>query len=156
MPRFSRKLQNERGTALVLVLIMLALMSILGAMALDTASIEVKVSGNYRAAQEALFAADRGATYALANLEDGLDLDTVKDAIKVPQGGGLDTEKANGADLLATMAAPAGSKSDVTTESGFQAQYYSIGVHGAFPDATRPYPARSEIESQVAKIVVRP
>lgn len=153
MKRFAQRLHNQRGTALALVLIMLALMSILGAMALDTASVEVKVSGNYRAAQEAFYAADRGAAYAQANLADNFDLSTVKNQIKVPQGGGLDPKKVSGVDHLATRAAPAGSGSDVTTGSGFQARYFGITVHGAYPDQNNPYPARTEVETQVARIV---
>lgn len=60
-----RPLANERGVALLLALAMLAIMTVIGVFALDTSTTEVKISGNYRTSQEAFFAADRAAMFAL-------------------------------------------------------------------------------------------
>lgn len=60
-------LRQERGFALILALAMLALLSILGAMVLTTSRTEVGISGNFRTAQQAFFAADRAVEYAMGN-----------------------------------------------------------------------------------------
>lgn len=62
-----RCLGNERGFALILVLVMLTILSILGSMVLSTSSTEMNISGNYRNSREAFFAADRAIEYAMAN-----------------------------------------------------------------------------------------
>jgi hypothetical protein len=54
---------NERGMALVLALVMLALLGILGVWALDTATTDLKISGNFRTTQNAFYAADGGLGY---------------------------------------------------------------------------------------------
>lgn len=62
-----RPLANERGLALLLALAMLAIMTVIGVFALDTSTTEVQISGNYRTSQEAFFAADRAAMFALGH-----------------------------------------------------------------------------------------
>jgi Tfp pilus assembly protein PilX len=54
---------NERGVALILALVMLSLLTILGAWALDTSSTDLKIAGNYRGAQYAFYAAEGGVGY---------------------------------------------------------------------------------------------
>jgi hypothetical protein len=54
---------NERGMALVLALVMLALLGILGAWVLDTSNTDLKISGNFRTTQNAFYAADGGIGY---------------------------------------------------------------------------------------------
>ncbi len=55
---------NERGMALILTLVMLALLSILGVWALDTSTTDLKIAGNFRTTQNAFYAADGGVGYA--------------------------------------------------------------------------------------------
>ena len=55
---------NERGMALVIALVMLVLLTILGAWALDTSSTDLRIAGNYKANQIAFYAADAGVGYA--------------------------------------------------------------------------------------------
>jgi hypothetical protein len=55
---------NERGVALILALVMLVLLTILGAMVLDTSSTELKIAGNFRNTQTAFYCADAGLGYA--------------------------------------------------------------------------------------------
>jgi hypothetical protein len=54
---------NERGMALILALVMLALLGILGVWALDTSNTDLKISGNFRTTQNAFYAADGGLGY---------------------------------------------------------------------------------------------
>ena len=56
--------QNERGIALIMVLVLLALLTLLGAWALDTSSTDLKIAGNYKNAEAAFSDADTAATYA--------------------------------------------------------------------------------------------
>lgn len=53
-------LKNERGMVLIVVLVMLVLLSILGATVLTNSTTELRVTGNYRNQQLAFFAADGG------------------------------------------------------------------------------------------------
>ncbi|HEV3216124.1 MAG TPA: PilX N-terminal domain-containing pilus assembly protein [Vicinamibacterales bacterium] len=60
---------NDRGLALVIALLAMLLLSALGlALVLNTA-VEGLVAGNFRAAQEALFAADAGIELTIADLQ---------------------------------------------------------------------------------------
>jgi hypothetical protein len=56
---------NERGMALVLALMMLALLTILGVWAIGTASSDLSMAGNFRNNQNAFFAADAALAYAI-------------------------------------------------------------------------------------------
>ncbi len=156
-------LKDEKGVALVLVLAMLAVLIILGTFALSNSTLEIKISGNYRATHEALNAAERGLNYAVGNLTDGLDLNadlspaggsqTFADDI-LQNNSGLDTLQPNGVDLVTSGPPPAGSGQDVTTGSNFHYNYFVVDVHGRFP-AGAPNPARSEIEVQVGRLVIK-
>ena len=58
---------DERGFVLILALVMIAILSILGVLALDTSDTELAISGNYRHSQQAFFAAERAVEYAMGN-----------------------------------------------------------------------------------------
>jgi hypothetical protein len=160
-------LGNERGTALVLALVMLALMSILGALALSTSTTEVSISGNYRSSQQAFYAAERAVEYAMTNEEifDSIgmgSIDLVGDAdttgatatslddhlanITADTGNsGLDPAGVNQVVYLASGNLPPGTGSDPTY---FQARYYIVNVTAQGPNGTS-----ARVESQVARIV---
>jgi len=55
---------NERGIALILALAMLALLTLLGAWALDVSSTDLKIAGNSRNTQNAFYAADAALGYS--------------------------------------------------------------------------------------------
>jgi len=61
---------HERGMALVIALMLLSVLSLLGASALLTTNIEVKISGNTRVGRMAFFAADGAGQAAGGVLED--------------------------------------------------------------------------------------
>lgn len=56
--------ENERGLVLVLALVMLALLTILGAWAIGTASTDLTIAGNFRNTQNAFYSADAALAYA--------------------------------------------------------------------------------------------
>ena len=56
--------ENERGMALVLALVMLVLLTILGAWAIGTASTDLTIAGNFRNTQNAFYSADAALAYA--------------------------------------------------------------------------------------------
>jgi hypothetical protein len=56
--------ENECGLALVLALVMLALLTILGAWAVGTASTDLTIAGNFRNTQNAFYSADAALAYA--------------------------------------------------------------------------------------------
>lgn len=156
---------NQNGAALILVLTMLAVLMILCSFALDTSTLEVKIANNDRAARQALYAAERGVFYALDNLHDGLDLNaetapsgnSYEEDIRIDRSALLennDLEKGerNGAQIVTTGPPPTGSGMDATTASGFQAVYYAVEAHGAFPEDA-PNPSHAGVEMQVGRIV---
>ena len=55
---------NERGAALIIVLIMLVLLTILGASMLATSTSELRIAGNYRNSEEAFYVADSAMEFA--------------------------------------------------------------------------------------------
>jgi hypothetical protein len=57
-------LENERGMALVLALVMLVLLTILGVWAIDTASTDLTIAANFRNTQNAFYSADAALAYA--------------------------------------------------------------------------------------------
>lgn len=165
--RTPRPLGNQRGTALVLALIMLALMSVLGALALSTSTTEIGISSNYRSSQQAFYAADRAVEYAMTNEQifdtigtGSIDLiadadttnatattndDHIANIAAATGNSGLQTGAVNRVTYLTSGALPPGTGSDPTY---FQARYYIITVTGRGPNnsATR-------VETQVARIV---
>ncbi|HXV20931.1 MAG TPA: pilus assembly PilX N-terminal domain-containing protein [Desulfuromonadales bacterium] len=170
VPPFSlpaRSLDNQRGTALVLALVMLALMSILGVMSLTTSTTEVGISGNYRSSQQAFYAADRAVEYAMTNEQifDSIGtgtIDLIADAdttnatattnddhitnIAAETGNsGLQSGGANQVTYLTSGALPPGTGSDPTY---FQARYYVITVNSQGPNNSA-----ARVETQVARIV---
>jgi hypothetical protein len=54
---------NERGVALILALVMLVILTILGAMVLDTSSTDLKIAGNFKNTQSAFYCADAAVGY---------------------------------------------------------------------------------------------
>ncbi len=167
-PRFlAAPFTNQRGTALVLALAMLALMTILGTLLISTTITEVKISGNFQSGQQAFHAADRAMEYAQARLlgtAANVDLYSgthPADPTNTPHRefiqvgtSGLDTNPENDPDknrarFVYSAPPPPGSGSDASL---FQARYYIVSVTGANPVGA-PNAARSELTAQAGKIV---
>ena len=60
-------LSNERGSAIIIVLLSLLLLTILGATLLTSSTSELQVAGNQRSMYEAFFAAEAAMTHSLVN-----------------------------------------------------------------------------------------
>jgi hypothetical protein len=58
MNRFRTRLANEQGTALIIALMAMMLLTALGAAVVMVSNTETHIAGNYRNSQEALYAAD--------------------------------------------------------------------------------------------------
>ena len=163
-PKFLVTVNNEKGVALVLAMVMLVLMSILGTFALSTSTTEIGISGNYRNSQDAFYAADSAVEYASTDgniyasaslLVIGGTVNLNTDAggayltnISINNSGrvsGLDTTATNNVTYLASGSPPPGSGYD---EESFQARYFLIQV-----TATGPNESKASVESQTVKIV---
>lgn len=62
-PRVPAGRKSERGVALIIALVMLVLLTILGAWVLNSASTDIHISGNYRNNQQAFYAGDAAINY---------------------------------------------------------------------------------------------
>lgn len=160
-------LVDQRGTALVLALAMLALMTILGTLLISTTTTEVKISGNFQSGQQAFYAADRALEYAHSRIlgaADNVDLyngSHPADPTNTPHRelirigvSGLDTNPGNDPNknralFIHSAPPPPGSGSDASL---FQARYFIVSVTGANPVGS-PTAARSELTAQVGTIV---
>ncbi len=63
MPASKRYGKGERGVALIIALVMLILLTILGAWVLNSSSTDLHISGNYRNNQQAFYAGDAAINY---------------------------------------------------------------------------------------------
>jgi type IV pilus assembly protein PilX len=86
-------LANERGGALILAIAMLAILSVLGSLALMTSNTEMKITGNYQTAKQTFVVADRAVEYAtsrdiLMSIGSVVDLTVAPHKAIIEQGGG--------------------------------------------------------------------
>jgi Tfp pilus assembly protein PilX len=155
----SRRLEDNRGVVLVIVLIMLLLFSILGATVLTNSTSELKVSGNYRNQQQAFFTADGGleqghisdAIYSIIpNVGDewtGVISYSTAGVVTVTQNAVVAANTVNAAQVvvenISSGPPPRGSGYDDT----FVANNYDIDVTGYGPNNTAV-----NVNSGVAKI----
>ena len=155
---------NERGMALILVLSMLTIMSLLGVLALSTATTELDISSNMRrfaggiqqAAERAVeYAAIAGNIYNTIGTNT-VDLDDTQAAdIQMDHAGyssgiitsetNADGTAANQVGYLASGPLPPLSGSDATL---FEMRYYRISVTGHGPNNSS-----TRIEAQVGRLV---
>ncbi|MEK7773958.1 MAG: pilus assembly PilX N-terminal domain-containing protein [Deltaproteobacteria bacterium] len=143
-------INNEKGVALVLALVMLFLMSLLGSMIFNTSTTEVQISRNFRTRQDAFYAAERGVQYSYgdSNVYSSIIPGTTN-TVNVPVGAvSLQVGSSDAAGTVQYVGngnPPRGSGVDVTQ---YQANYYVIDVTG-----TGSNNANLEMEAGNAKIV---
>lgn len=155
--------RNDRGVALIIALIMLAVMSLIGALAMTTTESELAITTNVRAANEAFRAADRAAEFAMSSGamisavgSGSVDLDTYTVdgdlfslVVKADKGrlktNAEDPTINNRISYIATGGLPLGVESDPTY---FEGRYYDVAVAGA----VEGHPAVSRVESQFVRI----
>ena len=148
---------NEKGVALVMAMVMIVLLSILGAMSLSTSTIEIGISGNYRNSMEALYAAERAVEYAETNGSIYSTIGTgFQDLTLAPHPANIsittngrvskldETATDNRVVFLSSGALPPGSGSDPDL---FEANYYLISATGSGPNSVI-----YKIEAQIARV----
>ena len=161
--RLFRAGRNERGMALILVLCMLTIMSLLGVLALSTATTELDITANMRGSREAFTAAERAVEYASisGNIYNTIGTATVN--LSTAQAGDIqinhagyssgidasetstDGTKVNQVGYLTSGPLPPSSGSDATL---FEMRYYRISVTGHGPNNSS-----TRIEAQVGRLV---
>lgn len=160
-------IKNEKGVALVLAMVMLVLMSILGAFALSTSTTEIGISGNYRNSQDAFYAADSAVEYAstdgniyaspnLLLIGGFVDLNTdaggtYLNNISINNSGrvsGLYPSATNRVTYIASGTLPLGFIYEADISEGYKANYFLITV-----TTTGPNGSQSNVEAQIAKLV---
>ena len=63
---------GEKGMALIVVLLLVAVFAVLGSTAMLATSTDLQISGNYRMSEQALYAAEAGAEYGVNRLRAAL------------------------------------------------------------------------------------
>lgn len=148
------RVNNERGTALVLTMVLLLLMGILGNLALTSSTRELKSSGGQNASVQAFCVADRAIEYAMVagSIYDSIGSGSValtgNHATLIAAGAdnsGLVDGAANQVQFREAGPLPPGSGSDPTY---FQSRYYTINVTGEGPQNSSV-----RLEAEVARIV---
>lgn len=141
------QVDNQKGFALILTLIILFLMSILGTMIFSTTTTEVQISRNYSLRQDAFYAADRGMEYALSDGNIYLTIGT--GTLNLPLTGvslaSSGTNSTGTVQYAATGNPPRGSGVDVTQ---FKANYFVVNMTG-----TGQGNSNVELEANIARIV---
>lgn len=142
--------KNERGTVLLTVLVMLVLLSILGAMSISTSTTEMELSGNYRRERTAYYNADAGIEYAMvsANIYTTIGSGTYSETRTVDDGNSSTSDYAVqvNVEFLSTGGLPPGTGTMEGEMLG--ANYYSATATGNGPNNTQVV-----LEAQYAKLV---
>jgi Tfp pilus assembly protein PilX len=152
---------DERGMALILVLVMMLLISLLGTVIFTTSTTEVQISRNYRLKESAFYAAERAMEYAQADsaiynvIGDGAvqvnrtTADVTDIEMTVDLTVANDTSDASASvEYLTGGNPPRNSGVDVTQ---YMAHYYLVNATG-----TGAGNSSAEIEAVVAEILPRP
>ena len=95
--------QNERGAALVIGLMFLAILGLLGTTAVVLTTTDMQIGGNYKANAQAFYDADAGVNHAIAMMEAGLKAGTFP-----PSGPTLKDMSIGATASLAAFTAPSG------------------------------------------------
>lgn len=138
---------NEKGMALVIALIAMFLMSLLGTMMYTNSSSETQAARNYRVKQDAFYAAERAMEYA--RTDNNIYAAIGSGSVNIPltgvslQAGASDATGA--VSFLSKGNPPRGSGMDATE---FEANFFVITAAG-----TGPANSRTEVETNVARII---
>ncbi len=142
-----RLILNEKGTALVLVMIILLLMGVLGSMMMSTTTPEIQIARNLKLKEEAFYAAERGVEYGMVDSNIYTTIGT--GTVNIPLSGVSlkvgSTDATGTVRYLTSGPPPKGSGVDITK---FKANYYEIKLEG-----TAPGNSRVRLETTVVKIL---
>jgi hypothetical protein len=167
-------LQNERGSILLISLILMVVMGIFGSILTSTSTTEQKLSGNYRSSQESFYAADRAVEYAiqessssdteidLYNDTNDNDTDTTDDDVshldylELNNSGIEDPDEsteddANQVTYVSTGDPISGSGMEANS---FEGRNYRVTTVGVFP-LSSDNPSRTVVRAYFQKIVAK-
>ncbi|MGC1456023.1 MAG: PilX N-terminal domain-containing pilus assembly protein [Nitrospirota bacterium] len=155
---------NERGIALIMALVLLTLLTLLGAWVLDRASTDLKIAGNYKNAEAAFSMADTAVAYASnpANLTAACEYisactnSTGSNTVWPPSPSPTIIISGNTATVsvryLNKGPLPVGSIYDADLDSNgkpkFSGVYFMVTANG-----TGPHNATAQIETNVVQVV---
>ena len=174
---FFAAVRNDRGVALILVMIMILLLSILGATVLTSTTTDLRITGNYRNLESAFYTAESALEFAQSNsnvytsiLPNTQTHWPIPNEGKVLDAAGESTGAGNSAypnyhrltvggneahvkvDYLSSGSVPSGLGTEVDaglgSGTGFQANFYVVSAIG-----TGPNNSRAEIESHIVRVV---
>lgn len=144
-----KRIDNEKGIALVIALIVLFLMSLLGTMMITNSSSEVQGARNFRVKQDSFYAAERAVEYGRTDVNIYTTIGS--GSVNIPLSGvslASGSSDATGTvTYLSSGNPPRGSGVDATE---FQAKFYAIEAAG-----TGAANSKTETETNVARIVPR-
>lgn len=160
-----KSVTNEKGIALVVALVMLALLTILGTFALSTSSTELFITGNYRNSQYAFYAADAAIEYGKWVVRDTRTIMPGTELSCEPQPD-LGFNCKNNKKYLEVFTGPNNSKGSIHiawvktgmppagyTDDEYVADYYLLTAQGSIPSGTtEPPKAFVELESMVVRM----
>jgi hypothetical protein len=152
---------NERGIALIMALVLLTLLTLLGAWVLDRASTDLKIAGNYKNAEAAFSMADSAVAYASnpANLTAACEYISActnstgsNTAWPPPPGLSIISAATVTVTYLNKGPLPAGSIYDADLDASgkpkFSGVYFMVTAKG-----TGPHNASAQIETNVVQVV---
>ena len=155
-----KSVTNEKGIALVVALVMLALLTLLGTFALSTSSTELFITGNYRNSQYAFYAADAGIEYGKWVVRETFDIMPGTDMSCLPAPAAGKNCKTDKTYLKKVFEGTNNSEGEVRVEwvktgrppagyadDEYVADYYTINARG-----TGPGNAIVELESMVVRM----
>jgi Tfp pilus assembly protein PilX len=155
--------RNERGIAMIMALVLLVLLTMLGAWALDTSSTDLKIAGNYHNAETAFSLADTAATFASnpQNLSTACGYitacsnTTASNTSWSPSSGTISSSSGTASvkvEFLTKGPLPAGSIYDADVDASgnpkFSGVYFSVTANGSGPNN-----AATQIETNVVQVV---
>lgn len=149
---------NEKGMALIVAVCMIAILSILAAVMMNSTTNEVQISGNYMGKQRAFNMASRAMEYALENIATGTGTINLTQAPYLASFTTLhlalgDSPNENAVTYIGgTQLAPPGSGNEVQNpnEATVPFNYYSFSIEGIYPQGS-PNPFRADLRAEVAK-----
>jgi hypothetical protein len=154
-------LNSERGSILLISLVLLVVMGIFGSILTSTTITEQKISGNYRSSQESFYAADRALEYVTevtSSSDEEFDLYTSTHLSYLELGdSGIEDpdesmeEDANQVIYISNGAPATGSGYSVDE---FEARNYRATIVGVFP-VTAENPSRTILRSHYQKLITK-